>query len=145
MFSGMSTYSPPVPPIHLQDTYINDKQMNLHFCTSMEHVKLSRRNRFCWLKEAALFLFVLGVISRIYKTKKILFLGMYKYTFSFTLKLITALLQKITTFYIWNIKQKDDEMDKIIWWMMRWIRLVKQLENFLKKKGRLLGFREYSP
>ena len=39
---------------------------------------------------------------------------MYKYTFSFTLKLITALLQKLTTFYIWNIKQKDDEMDKII-------------------------------
>ena len=70
---------------------------------------------------------------------------MYRYTFSFTVKLITALLQKLATFYIWNIKQKDDEMDKIIRWMMRWIRLVKQLEKVLKKKGRLLEFREYSP
>ena len=69
---------------------------------------------------------------------------MYRYTFSFTLKLITALLQKLATFYIWNIKQKDDEMDKIIRWMMRWIRLFKQLEKVLKKKGRLLEFREYS-
>ena len=37
---------------------------------------------------------------------------MYRYTFSFALKLITALLQKLAIFYIWNIKQKDDEMDK---------------------------------
>ena len=55
---------------------------------------------------------------------------MYRYTFNFTLKLITALLQKFATFYIWNIKQKDNEMDKIIRWMMRWMRLVKVLENF---------------
>ena len=59
---------------------------------------------------------------------------MYRYTFNFTLKLITALLQKFATFYIWNIKQKDNEMDKIIRWMMRWMRLVKVLENFLKQK-----------
>ena len=95
----------------------------------MEHLKLSKRNRFCSLKEGALFLFVLGIISRICKTKNILFLGMYRYTFSFALKLITALLQKLAIFYIWNIKQKDDEMGKIIRWMMRWIRLVKVLEN----------------
>ena len=60
---------------------------------------------------------------------------MYRYTFNFTLKLITALLQKFATFYIWNIKQKDNEMDKIIRWMMRWMRLVKVLENFLKQKN----------
>ena len=54
---------------------------------------------------------------------------MYRYTFSFALKLITALLQKLAIFYIWNIKQKDDQMGKIIRWMMRWIRLVKVLEN----------------
>ena len=48
-----------------------------------------------------------------------------------------------------NIKEKDDEMDKMMRWMMRWIRLDKVLEDFLKKSkregGRLLGFREYFP
>ena len=135
MFSEMSTYFPPVPPIHLQDTYINDKPMNLHFCTSMENLKLSKINRFFELKEAAVFVFVLGILRRIYKTKEILLLGMYIYNFSFTMKLITALLQKFATFYIWNIKQKNDEMDKIIRWMMRWIRLVKVLEKFFKQKN----------
>ena len=85
---------------HPHARYINDKHMNLHFWASMEHLKLSKRNRFCSLKEGALFLFVLGIISRICKTKNILFLGMYRYTFSFALKLITALLQKLAIFYI---------------------------------------------
>ena len=35
---------------------------------------------------------------------------MYRYIFSFTLKLITALLQKLAIFHIWNVKQKDDGM-----------------------------------
>ena len=35
---------------------------------------------------------------------------------------------------MWNIKQNNDEMDKMMRWMMRWLRLVKVLENFLKKK-----------
>ena len=37
---------------------------------------------------------------------------MYKYTFSFTLKLTTTLLQKLATFYMWKVKQKDDGMAK---------------------------------
>ena len=37
---------------------------------------------------------------------------MYRYIFSFTLKLITTLLQKLAIFHIWNVKQKDDEMDQ---------------------------------
>ena len=37
---------------------------------------------------------------------------MYSYTFSFTLKLTTTLLQKLATFYVWIVKQKDDEMDQ---------------------------------
>ena len=37
---------------------------------------------------------------------------MYRYIFSFTLKLITALLQKLAIFHIWNVKQKDDGMDQ---------------------------------
>ena len=37
---------------------------------------------------------------------------MYRYTLSFALKLITTLLQKITTFYMWNVKRKDDRMDQ---------------------------------
>ena len=37
---------------------------------------------------------------------------MYGYTFSFTLKLANSLLQKLATFYIWNVKQKDDGVDQ---------------------------------
>ena len=37
---------------------------------------------------------------------------MYRYTFSFTLKLTTTLLQKLATFHMWNTKQKDDGMDQ---------------------------------
>ena len=37
---------------------------------------------------------------------------MYRYTFSFTLKLATTLLQKLGTIYMWNVKQKDDGMDQ---------------------------------
>ena len=36
---------------------------------------------------------------------------MYRHTFSFTLKLTTELLQKLTTFHICNVKQKDYRMD----------------------------------
>ena len=37
---------------------------------------------------------------------------MYRYTFSFTLKLTTTLLQKLATFHMWNVKQKDDGIDQ---------------------------------
>ena len=37
---------------------------------------------------------------------------MYRYTFSFTLKLTTTLLQKLATFHMWNTKQKEDGMDQ---------------------------------
>ena len=37
---------------------------------------------------------------------------MYRYIFSFALKLTTTLLQKFSIFHIWNVKQKDDEMDQ---------------------------------
>ena len=36
---------------------------------------------------------------------------MYRHTFSFTLKLTIELLQKLTTFYVCNVKQKDYRMD----------------------------------
>ena len=36
------------------------------------------------------------------------------YTFSFTLKLRTAVLQKLGIFYMWNARQKDDGMDQNI-------------------------------
>ena len=39
---------------------------------------------------------------------------MYRHIFSFTLKLITTLLQKLAIFHIWNVKQKDDGMDQNI-------------------------------
>ena len=37
---------------------------------------------------------------------------MCRYTFIFTLKLTTALLQKLATFHMWNVKQKDDGIDQ---------------------------------
>ena len=37
---------------------------------------------------------------------------MYRYTFRFTLKLTTTILQNLATFYMWNVKQKDDGMAK---------------------------------
>ena len=37
---------------------------------------------------------------------------MYRYIFSFTLRLITTLLQKLGIFHICNVKQKDDGIDQ---------------------------------
>ena len=37
---------------------------------------------------------------------------MYRYIFSFALKLTTTLLQKFSIFHILNVNQKDDEMDQ---------------------------------
>ena len=37
---------------------------------------------------------------------------MYRYIFSFTLKLITTLLQKLAIFHIWDVKQKDNKLDE---------------------------------
>ena len=37
---------------------------------------------------------------------------MYRYIFSFALKLLTTLFQKLAIFYIWNVKKKDDGMDQ---------------------------------
>ena len=37
---------------------------------------------------------------------------MYRYTFSFTLKLLTTLLEKLPIFHIWNVKQNDDKIDQ---------------------------------
>ena len=37
---------------------------------------------------------------------------MYRYIFSFTLKLITTLLQKLPIIHMWNVKQKHRGMDQ---------------------------------
>ena len=37
---------------------------------------------------------------------------MYKYVFSFTLKLITTIFQKLAIFHAGNVKQKDDETNQ---------------------------------
>ena len=56
---------------------------------------------------------MLGIVSRNYKTKKLLLLPcMYRYIFSFTLRLITTLLQKLGIFHICNVKRKDDGIDQ---------------------------------
>ena len=81
----------------------------LHFYTSMEHHKLGESNRVYLLKDPAPFLLALCVVSRNYKTRKLLLPPcINRYIFSFTLK--TRKLQKLT-FYMWNVK-KDNGMEE---------------------------------
>ena len=44
--------------------------------------------------------------------KSLLFLCVFRYTFSFTLRLTSTLLQKLAKFYMWNVKQEDDGMNQ---------------------------------
>ena len=96
---------------HTPTRHLHQRQ-SLCFCTFLQTWNISsweRVREFINLKESALFLLALGNVSRNYKTRKILLLlCMYRYTFSFTLKLKAALLQKLPTFYMKNIKQKDE-------------------------------------
>ena len=86
---------------------------NRLFYTSMEHLKLGKSNRVCNLNSQLFFLLALDIVSRNYKTKKILSLPcMHRYIFSLTLKFITTLLQKLAIFHIRNVKQKNDGMDQ---------------------------------
>ena len=56
---------------------------------------------------------VLGIVSKNYKTRKLLLIPcMYRYTFSFTLKLATKLLQKLAKFYMHIVKQRDDGLNQ---------------------------------
>ena len=50
------------------------------------------------------------------------------YTFSFTLKLTTILLQKLT-FYVWNVKQKYDGKDQntLYWYYGAYVATNKQI------------------
>lgn len=85
----------------------------LHYYAAMEHQKLGKSKRVCELKEPVHFLLVLGIVSRNNKTRKLLLHScMYRFNFSFTLKLTTLLLQKLATFCMWIVKQKEDKMDK---------------------------------
>ena len=43
---------------------------NLHFYTSMEHLKLDKSKRVCSLKQPGLFLLALNIVSRNYKAKR---------------------------------------------------------------------------
>ena len=48
-------------------------------------------------------LLVTGIVSRNYKTRRLLLLlCMYRYTFRFQLKFTNTILRKLATFYIWN-------------------------------------------
>ena len=79
----------------------------------MEHQNLDKSNKVCYLKEAALFLLVIGIVTKNCRTRKLLLLPcMYRYTFNFKLKLANTPLQKLATFYMFNEKQKDDGMDQ---------------------------------
>ena len=37
---------------------------------------------------------------------------MYRYAFSFTMKLTITLLQRVATFYMWKVKQKDGGINR---------------------------------
>ena len=52
----------------------------------------------------------------------------YRYIFSFTLKLITTLLQKLAIFHVWNVKQKMMEWSKThftVVMMNMWLQISK--------------------
>ena len=73
----------------------------------------ARVTGFVNLNSQLFFLLALDIVSRNYKTKKILSLPcMHRYIFSLTLKFITTLLQKLAIFHIRNVKQKNDGMDQ---------------------------------
>ena len=93
----------------------------LHFYTDMEHQKLVKSKKVFF--RACVFLFELAFVNRNYKTRKFLWLScVYRYTFSFTLKLTTTLLQKLATLYIWSVKEKElwnesKHTPLLLWWI----------------------------
>ena len=75
----------------------------------MENQKLRKSNRVC---ESALAFLVLLILSRNYKTRRLLLLPrMYSYICSFTLKLTATLLQKLATFYMSDVRQNNEMME----------------------------------
>ena len=93
--------------MHLKVTYINDESLASTFFLYRHETLEAEKSQ-----GAALFLFVLGTVSRSYEAKKILLPCIYRYAFSFTLKLRTTLLQKLAAFYTWNVTQKDNGKDQ---------------------------------
>ena len=108
MIFSSSTTHPPTRCLHQRQTL-----GICFFIQAWNILSWTRIPEFVNLNSQLFFLLVLGIVSRNYKTKKILLLPcMYRYIFSFTLKLITTLLQKLTIFHIWNVIQKDDGMEQ---------------------------------
>ena len=65
-------FFPPTESMHLNDTYIDDKLLACALLyLSRDHRKLGKSNRVC---EPALVFLVLGILSRNYKTRKLLLL-----------------------------------------------------------------------
>ena len=83
-----------------------------------QHIYMHARSISSWVtgKEYAsqgVFFFVLGILIRNCKTRKLLLPPwMYRHIFSFTLKSIATLLQKLAIFYASNVKHNDDSMDQ---------------------------------
>ena len=83
---------------------------------------MTKKDHFKWeflfwfqvpFKDPATFLLILGIVSRNYKTSKLLFVSsMYRCNFSFRMNLTATLLQNLASFYMWNVKYKDDGMDQ---------------------------------
>ena len=98
IFSSTGTY-PPARYLHQrQNTW------NLHFDTSMEHLKLDNRNRSFTLKTQCFLYFVLGIVSRNYKTKKIItsmHVWIYLYLY---IEVKNYRTSKVSNVYIWNVK-----------------------------------------
>ena len=88
--------------------YLHQRQ-TLGFCTFIQAWSIKRWARvtdFVNLKSQCFFFLHLVLQAKTTKPKKILLLPcMYRYAFSFALKLTTILLQKLATFHMRNVKK----------------------------------------
>ena len=97
---------PLAAPIHLQDTYINDKTLGI--CTLIQAWSIGSwtiGTEFFTLKTQCFLYFVLGIVSRNYKTKKIItsmhvwIIYLYLY-----IEVKNYRTSKVSNVYIWNVK-----------------------------------------
>ena len=108
MIFSSSTTHPPTRYFHQPQTL-----GICFFIQAWSILNWARVTGFVNLNSQLFFLLALDIVSRNYKTKKILSLPcMHRYIFSLTLKFITTLLQKLAIFHIRNVKQKNDGMDQ---------------------------------
>ena len=92
------------------------EQQTLGFCTAIQTWSIrnwARATEVVNLKsQCFFFLYFIFSVNKNHKARNHYFQCRKRYVFSFTLKLKHLLLQKLATFYMWNLKQKDDGVNQ---------------------------------